>query len=98
MALVICEVDTGLRDSEANVGVQDVNGRQQYLRVDKHFVKIKEGRAYLPIGIVYRDSESGRALIELPHEADSGVNRLWVALGDIYQSEEQPHGSIGQGV
>lgn len=77
MELVRCaDVRDGLRSSEATVAVSDIRGSKQYLRVEREFLVEKSGVHYLPIGVVGHDGN--RALIELPHEADSGANRLWV--------------------
>ena len=38
---------------------------------------------YLPIGIVGIDDVKDLALIELPHESDSGISRLWVRRSDL---------------
>ena len=86
MTYVVCVESEGLRDSEATVGVLDLDGRRRYLRVEKHFLDRGDGRSYLPVGVVYRDLEGRKALIEFPHEADSGENRVWVDLADLKES------------
>ena len=48
----------------------------------------KEGRFYLTVGIVYWDPKTKAVLIELPHEADSGANRLWVWPADFLELSE----------
>jgi hypothetical protein len=88
MALVLCEVSPGLRDSERTVGVADVNGNRQFLRVPAAFLTQREEKAYLPVGIVYQDPKTGAVLVELPHEADSGANRLWVWPGALLEPVE----------
>jgi hypothetical protein len=92
MPYVACNVDEGLRPSEVTVEVRDIDKRSEFLRVDGHFVKCFDGQHYLPIGIVYRDKESGRdlVLIELPHEADSGTNRVWVPISSIRETPAKP--------
>jgi hypothetical protein len=92
MPYVLCSVDEGLRPSEATVEVRDIDDRSEFLRVDRDFVKSFDNRHYLPIGIVYRDKESGKdlVLIELPHEADSGTNRLWVPISSIREAPSKP--------
>ena len=40
-------------------------------------------RDYLPVGIVEIDRRKRRVLIELPAEADSDMNRLWVRFDDL---------------
>jgi hypothetical protein len=78
MPYVLCNVTDGLRPSEVTVEVQGTDGRPEFLRVHRDFVKTIDDRSCLPIGIVFHDRDENRYLIELPHEADSGANRLWV--------------------
>jgi hypothetical protein len=78
MPLVLCEVSDGLRPSEATVAVKDTTGRSEFLRIEKDFLTVEGGQPYLSVGGVYDDRAKGVVLIELPHEADSGHNRLWV--------------------
>lgn len=68
----------GLRDSEASVGVRDVNGRTANLRCERDYLRIEGESQYLPIGIVGQHPQTKLVLIELPWEADNGANRLWV--------------------
>lgn len=78
MIQIICEIQPGLRATERTVAVEDVFGRRQFLRVEEGFVG-REGSEYLlPVGVVGIDEGKGMSLIELPHESDAGVNRLWV--------------------
>jgi hypothetical protein len=83
MAQVVCEITPGLRDSEKTASVKDVFNRRLHLRVEDGFVTMEGGRHYLPIGIVGIDEAKGLALIELPHESDSGISRLWVRRSDL---------------
>jgi hypothetical protein len=76
MGYVECVVSEGLRESEATVAVESLEGENVFLRVEKDFLK----GSSLPVGVVHVDAESKRALIELPHEADSGLNRVWVPM------------------
>lgn len=79
MAEVICEqVSKGLRDSEVIASVRDVYGRRHFIRVEYDFLIAENGTHYLPIGIVHIDPRSKAVLIELPHEAETGANRIWV--------------------
>jgi hypothetical protein len=89
MPHIICEVSAGLRDSERTVAVRDINGRRQFLRVEQGFVTHRNGKTYLPVGIV-SETLDGKVLIELSHEADSGANRLWVQRSDLLASTEAP--------
>ena len=64
-------VEEGLRPSEVSVGVKGVDGVPVYLRVERDFLTDNQ---YLPVWVV--EKKNGKMLVELPHEADSGVNRL----------------------
>jgi hypothetical protein len=87
MAHVVCEVSEGLRESERTVAVRDINGHRQFLRVEKGFLTEENGRSYLPVGVV-KIAKDDTVLIELPHEADSGANRLWVRQADLLHPVE----------
>jgi hypothetical protein len=90
MAYVVCSVSDGLCSSEVTVEVQDVDGRPEYLRVHRDFVKQFDNRHYLPIGVVGQDRDKDLFLIELSHEADSGTNRLWVARSSLFDPQARP--------
>ena len=90
MAEVICKTSPGLRDTEVTVAVEDVRGGRQYLRVERGFLTEEGAREYLPVGFVGVDETRRLALIELPHESDSGVNRLWVRMADVRGLEREP--------
>jgi hypothetical protein len=90
MPYVLCSITDGLRASEATVEVQDVDERSEFLRVHREFVKQFNNRQFLPIGIVGHDRDNDLYLIELPHEADSGANRLWVARSSVLDPQSQP--------
>jgi hypothetical protein len=83
MPYILCAVSDGLRPSEVTVEVYDVDDRPEYLRVHREFVKQFDSRNYLPIGVVGHDRDKNLFLIELPHEADSGANRLWVTSSSL---------------
>jgi hypothetical protein len=89
MAQVICEVSPGLRESEKTVAVKDVFNRCHHLRVEDGFIASEGGRHYLPIGIVGLDDAKGLALIELAHESDAGISRLWVRQSDLLRIAEK---------
>ncbi len=79
MALIRCEsVSDGLRASEAVAVFHDYQGRRHFLRVERDFLSEIGGHVYLPIGVVHVDPRTKLVLIELPHEAETGANRLWV--------------------
>jgi hypothetical protein len=88
MPYVACNIDEGLRPSEATVEVKDTDRRSAFLRVDREFVKFFDGNPFLPVGIVF--DKNGLVLIELPHEADSGRSRLWVPRSSIKEVPSRP--------
>ena len=88
MPYVLCKVGEGLRSSEVTAEVVDHDGRSEFLRVDRDFVKHFDGNSFLPVGIVVYDN--GHALIELPHEADSGRNRLWISVSAVRDTSSRP--------
>ncbi len=88
MVQVLCEVTQGLRESERTVTVKDVRDRQHTLRVPFDFVTTQGAKNYITVGVVGVDRKGGTVLIELPHEADSGSNRLWVRPQDLLEPVE----------
>jgi hypothetical protein len=81
-------VSSGLREFERTVAVEDVFNRRHHLRVEEGFTEAEGGQHYLPIGLVGLDDRKGLALIELPHESDAGVSRLWVRQSDLREIAE----------
>ncbi len=86
--VIIDEKSVGLRKSEQTVAIKDAAGDRYFLPVDSAFLSNIDGRDYLPVGIVYIDQAKGLTLIELPVEADSGANRLWVPSSSIAEELE----------
>jgi hypothetical protein len=81
LALVLCEVYYPKQPSVAcSVTVRDTNNQPTSLEIQRDFVAHRDGKTWLPIGVVYRDKEKGSALIEFPVEANSGAHRIWVPL------------------
>lgn len=79
MARVRCEqVNEGLRPSEAVASFVDFKGRTHFIRVERDFLEDEAGDVFLPVGVVHIDAKTKAVLVELPHEAETGANRLWV--------------------
>ena len=90
-----CEVSEGLLDTDITVCVTDVDGREQYMHVLPSMVNREGGLTYLPVGIIKIDRRDHRVLIELPIEADSGVNRMWIPFSSFrVESGESPHDPV----
>jgi hypothetical protein len=89
MSKVRCEsVSEGLRASEALVTLRDYHAKRHSIRVEKDFLSEKRGAFYLPIGVVHFDPKTKAVLIELPHEAETGANRLWVKAEQLDEPVE----------
>jgi hypothetical protein len=88
MPLLRCESREGLTPAQAVAGVQDLYGQRHFMLVDRDFLAVRDGQAYLPVGLVFRDREKGVALIEFAEEADSGAWRAWVPLADLLEKGE----------
>jgi hypothetical protein len=84
MAGVLCEsVGPGMRPSERAVIIQGVQGHSELMLVENDFLMVEGDKTYLPVGVVFIDKERGVVLIEFPHEAITGGNRLWVRSTDL---------------
>lgn len=91
MDYVICdEVSEGLRPSDVTVTVKSLKNRREFLRVSEKSLLEHNNKKYLAIGIVYQDPASKAFLIEFPHEADSGANRIWVDQAQVLHEEHVP--------
>jgi hypothetical protein len=86
---VECEVvkEAGLFGTSV-VSVADEDGNKQFLRVARGDVARQGGKAYLGVGVVRLDYAGGRALVELPAEADSGSRRVWVPFTRFRSKQE----------
>jgi hypothetical protein len=79
MAKIRCNrISAGLRQSEALASFTDYYGRTHSIRVERDFLTLKGGGTFLPVGVVHVDPKKRAVLVELPHEAETGINRLWV--------------------
>ncbi len=79
MAKIQCSnVSAGLRPSEVVASFVDFHGRTHFIRVERDFLSEVNGKSFLPVGIVHVDPKTKAVLVELPHEAETGANRLWV--------------------
>jgi hypothetical protein len=88
---VECTVRPGFFERELSVAVQDPDrNATQYVRVPKGLVAEVDGKHYLAVGVVQVDYEHKKALVELPNEADSGVNRIWAPFHLFRQEVSKP--------
>jgi hypothetical protein len=84
MFQVLCEkVSRGMRDVDAIATIRDYSGRRHFQHIEKDFLQSHDARSALPVAFVHRDPETGAVLIEFPHKAETGVNRIWVRAEDV---------------
>ena len=89
MIKILCEqVSPGLREADAILTFLDFHGRRHFLQIEKDLLVRHNGHSYLSVGFVQRDAPTGAFLIELPHEAETGVNRLWVSAEKVLDAGE----------
>jgi hypothetical protein len=89
MALVQCEVTEGPRPGYKTVGVQSIEGYAEYLSLEEKFL-VRRGEAYfLDVRLVGRDRRHNTALVQLPYEADSGANRVWVRDEQLREAPDE---------
>jgi hypothetical protein len=79
MAKIRCSgISEGLRPSEAVASFFDFHGRKHFIRVERDFLDEGPDGSFLPVGVVHVDPRTKAVLVELPHEAETGANRLWI--------------------
>jgi hypothetical protein len=78
---VRCDViPGGILPQGVTARIKGLDGRSQFVQVTQGMINHEGGQDYLPIGIVDIDRRNRRVLIELPVEADSGANRMWIGF------------------
>ena len=92
MALLVCEVTEGPRPGYRTIGVASIEGRTEYLAIEDRFLVPRNNSYLLPVRLIGRDRRYQTALVQLPVEADSGANRVWVKGNMLIDAlDEVPH-------
>jgi hypothetical protein len=79
MALIQCEVTEGPRAGFKAIGIESIEGHTEYLAIEEKFL-VRNGDGFLlSVSLVGRDRRNKTVLVQLPVEADSGANRVWVS-------------------
>ncbi len=78
MTLLDCEILEGPRPGFKVVGVSSIEGHTEYLTIEERFLVKRRDRYLLPVAVIGQDRRYNTLLIQLPYEADSGANRVWV--------------------
>jgi hypothetical protein len=86
MPAILCEeVAPGMRESERCVSIRDIHGNREWLLVEQGFLAERQKKTYLPVGVVAIDCDNQVVLVEFPHEAATGGNRVWVRAADLIE-------------
>jgi len=94
MVRVLCAgVSRGLRAADVIATIRDLQGRNHFLQIERDFLTQDNGHSYLPVSVIHRDVQTGAVLIEFPHEAETGVNRIWVPGAALLPSTQGPGGA-----
>ena len=72
------ELSDGARPGWKTVGVASVEGHTEYLSIEERFLVPRPEGPMLAVRLVARDPVQKTSLVQLPTEADSGANRVWV--------------------
>jgi hypothetical protein len=89
MALIPCEVSEGPRSGWKAVGVKSIEGHTEYLAIEERFL-VRRGKSFLlPVRLIGRDPRHKTALVQLPVEADSGANRVWVKGETVTEAPDE---------
>jgi hypothetical protein len=87
---VRCEASAGgILPDGVTARILGADGRRQAVQVTPGLINRHDGVDYLPVGIVEINRKLHRVLIELPTEADSGANRMWVRFDDLRREAVQ---------
>ncbi len=90
MLYLECAVKTpaALGENRVVAEIRDRAGRLEQVIVKNAFLTRRSGRTFLPVWFISQDHDSGLVQVELPEEAASGVNRIWVNGTDAFVTEE----------
>jgi hypothetical protein len=92
---VRCEVLVGgIFPNGVTARISDTEGCSQFVQLTRGMINRRGNVDYLPVGFVEIDRGNRRVLIELPAEADSGANRMWVEFDDLRMEDEPGAGAV----
>ena len=79
MELLKCDVTEGPRPGFKAVGVASIEGFVEFLSIEDRFLVTQGHECFLPVRVIGRGKKYDTVLVQLPVEADSGANRIWVS-------------------
>lgn len=68
--------------------IQDHTGQREQVAVEEAYLLKRGSRIFLPVWFISQDQNSKLVQVELPQEAASGVNRIWLQPDKTYQEAE----------
>jgi hypothetical protein len=89
MALIKCDISEGPRAGFKTVGVPSFDNHKEYLSIEEKFLVKKDHGLLLAVDVIGKDHNQKLTLIELPFEADSGANRVWVRDDVFYDKTDE---------
>jgi hypothetical protein len=91
MLYLECEVrqPAGLRERNVLAVIQDHMGSREQIEVESSFLVQRRGRYFLPVWAVVQDPIKKLVEVELPQEAASGTNRVWVRADQVFYQKEE---------
>jgi hypothetical protein len=63
--------------------------KPEQVAVEETFLVQRSGRAFLPVWFISQDPRSNLVQVELPQEAASGVNRIWVKPERTFEVKDE---------
>lgn len=91
MELIKCDVTDGPRPGTKSIAVASVEGHSEFLSIEERFLVARRGELLLPVRLIGRDKNYGTVLVQLPVEADSGANRVWVMESAMSDAPDEVH-------
>jgi hypothetical protein len=86
MLYLECEVKrpVALGNGHVIAELTDHVDQREQVAVEETFLVRRAGRTFLPVWFIFQDPISKLVQVELPQEAASGVNRIWVLPEKTY--------------
>ena len=91
MLYLECEVKRpeALGNGHVIAEVTDRSGRREQVAVEEAYLVRRAGRTFLPVWFISQDPNTRLVQVELPQEAASGVNRIWVTPSRAFADGEE---------
>ncbi|MBO0700111.1 MAG: hypothetical protein J2P46_17055 [Zavarzinella sp.] len=67
----------------------DHAGQREQVAVEESFLVRRAGRTFLPVWFISQEPGSKLVQVELPQEAASGVNRIWVQPQKVFEGRTE---------